>query len=96
MNFIFHIGTHKTGSTAIQSFLFANRNRLLKSGILYPSVGLKDKAHHNAAWTLKAGDINKTKALFLKIEREASSYEVDTVLLSSEEFEFIRNINLNL
>jgi len=93
MNFIFHIGTHKTGSTAIQNFLLANRNRLLNSGILYPSVGLKDTAHHNLAWTLKAGDINKTKDLCLKIEQEATYYGVDTVVLSSEEFEFVRNIN---
>jgi hypothetical protein len=31
-----HIGTHKTGSTAIQNFFSINRSNLMKIGILYP------------------------------------------------------------
>ena len=33
-----HIGTHKTGTTAIQHFLDQNRSRLLEQGFLYPAV----------------------------------------------------------
>lgn len=91
MNFILHIGTHKTGSTALQSFLFANKTILLKQGVLYPTTGLVNNAHHNVAWTVKADDLVKTKALFSEIEKEAAALGVENILLSSEEFEFIRN-----
>lgn len=40
---IIHIGPPKTGSTAIQSFLFEQRSELRKLGILYPRSGLKNK-----------------------------------------------------
>ncbi len=33
---ILHVGQHKTGSKALQSFLAQNRQTLLKEGILYP------------------------------------------------------------
>ncbi len=39
MRTIVHIGQHKTGSTALQSVLFADRARLAEHGILYPDVG---------------------------------------------------------
>jgi len=32
-----HIGTHKTGSTAIQSFLTLNKNIMQEFGVLYPN-----------------------------------------------------------
>jgi hypothetical protein len=91
MNFILHIGTHKTGSTALQSFLFANRQQLLAQGVLYPITGLANNAHHTVAWTVKADNVEKTTALFSEIEKEAASSGVENILLSSEEFEFIRN-----
>ncbi|ASF47604.1 hypothetical protein [Methylovulum psychrotolerans] len=94
MNFIFHIGTHKTGSTALQSFLFSNRDMLLKLGILYPTTGLVDKAHHDVAWMIGSGNVNKVMELFAKIESEASALGLENVLLSSEEFEFIRNMDI--
>jgi hypothetical protein len=40
MRIVLHIGTPKTGTTAVQNFLFASRERLLALGILYPSTGL--------------------------------------------------------
>lgn len=42
VNLILHIGTGKTGTTSIQSFLYANRRRLAELGYLYPrSPGLR-------------------------------------------------------
>ena len=38
MNIVFHIGHYKTGTSAIQAFLKANRELLIKSGTLYPQV----------------------------------------------------------
>nr|WP_321980118.1 hypothetical protein [uncultured Cohaesibacter sp.] len=41
-----HIGTHKTGTTSLQNFLFSNREALKKSGWDYPDLGILDGAHH--------------------------------------------------
>lgn len=45
-----HAGTHKTGTTAIQKFLSANRDLLAKNGYLYPGT---DQGHHDVARELK-------------------------------------------
>lgn len=37
---ILHLGTYKTGSSAIQNFLYANRALLAERGLLYPQTGL--------------------------------------------------------
>ena len=41
-----HIGTGKTGTSALQDFLFYNRDTLLQQGYLYPLTGLDEVAHH--------------------------------------------------
>jgi hypothetical protein len=45
-----HAGFHKTGTTALQSSLFAVRNQLKQEGFFYPSIG--GKAHHKAIYSL--------------------------------------------
>ena len=47
---IVHAGFHKTGTTALQSALFANIKALTKFGISYPEVG--GKAQHKAIYSL--------------------------------------------
>jgi len=59
-----HIGHGKTGTTAIQSFLAANRARLRANGTLYPDVRHKGawsgvENHNHFAWSL----IDKTSWL---------------------------------
>ncbi|MHB8232145.1 MAG: hypothetical protein ACYDDB_04520 [bacterium] len=46
-----HIGTHKTGTTALQSLLATNDRLLSNSGVLFPSAGRigKYSGHHNIA-----------------------------------------------
>lgn len=50
---LFHVGTHKTGTTAIQAYLSQCRAELAAQGILYPSLrpGLwkEREAHHKVA-----------------------------------------------
>lgn len=46
MELLLHIGTGKTGSTSIQSFLKKNRKRLLEGGTLFPR-SLGDSNHYN-------------------------------------------------
>lgn len=47
-----HVGPYKTGSTAIQEFLFARAGELLNEGFYLPECGRKDLSspHHNLAW----------------------------------------------
>ena len=47
---IVHAGFHKTGTTALQSALFAVREKLEKRGFTYPEIG--GKAHHKAIYSL--------------------------------------------
>ncbi len=42
---LLHLGTHKTGSTALQVFFQQQRETLRTQGILYPKVGADDLSH---------------------------------------------------
>ena len=44
MRVLLHVGTHKTGSTALQRFLHSHSATLLKHGVLYP-LPFKDGSH---------------------------------------------------
>jgi hypothetical protein len=49
-----HIGTHKTGTTALQEFLFRNRIVLRKRGLQYLKTGItKEGAHHHFASSIR-------------------------------------------
>ena len=86
---IVHAGFHKTGTTALQSALFAVRDKLEKRGFTYPVVG--GKAHHKAIYSLmekgwgwedRGGNpVNEKKwpELVKKIKRAK-----DTAIISSE------------
>jgi len=53
-NVILHIGTHKTGTTSIQLYLYKNQTILERNKILYPPIGCPDFARfgqHLLAWT---------------------------------------------
>jgi len=53
MKVILHTGWRKTGTSAIQHFLYMNRTRLReRRTILYPEAGLFGRAHHLAGWKL--------------------------------------------
>jgi len=45
MKVILYIGQHKTGSTSLQTFLAQNSVRLMRHGILYPTVETQGAAH---------------------------------------------------
>jgi len=52
---LLHIGAPKTGSTALQNFLFSNKELLSKSGWEYPDVNLRGFGHHDLAFLLGGG-----------------------------------------
>ena len=86
---IVHAGFHKTGTTALQSALFAVSDKLEKRGFTYPHVG--GKAHHKAIYSLmekgwgwedRGGnpvDPKKWPELVKKVRRAK-----ETVIISSE------------
>lgn len=84
-----HCGLHKTGTTALQNFLTANRAVLRQHGVLYPTTGTPGglTGHHNLAWQMARdrryrsvwGDID---ALYSEI----AGFD-GQIILSSEGFE---------
>ena len=84
-----HIGTHKTGTTAIQYLLDRNSSSLLQQGYCYPRAGRPEglPGQHNLAWEI-SGD-NRFQERCGTIEdliREVKERS-DDVILSSEDFE---------
>lgn len=87
-----HIGTMKTGTTAIQKFLTANRDYLEMLGCTYPKiqVGLSEKYKiRNGHFLVYPSDEEKTldeeqvlREGFLQLK--AAARQFDTVLLSDE------------
>jgi hypothetical protein len=87
---VLHIGTHKTGTTALQQTLAAARGRLTAQGLIYPELHPRESGHHRLVtpWIDLA---NRRYAdppavgLWRRLaERRAGGR--DTVVLSSEEF----------
>jgi len=91
-----HIGTHKTGTTAIQSMLWERRRELVREGILYPKVGIEGAAHHKLAWACGLGNrdlkLDYLTDAFEGITRQASKFGTD-IVLSSEEFGYLHDLD---
>jgi len=100
MELILHIGISKTGTTAIQNFLYKNKEKLLEQGILYPSTGLFKSpnvaAHYNIAWSIfkhVGVDVNKIptfEQILKNLEKELREYKPLKVIISSESFMHFR------
>jgi capsular polysaccharide export protein len=63
---VLHIGSTKTGSSAIQHFMWDNRRAIESLGILYPEVGIAGVAHHilgaavhPSAWRMHGAEFAK-------------------------------------
>jgi hypothetical protein len=80
-----HIGSHKTGTSALQAFFRDNRKILAKNGVLYPKTGLAGSAHGLLANSLKKTNriINRDK-LYSDLKTEIKKSKLKTVLISSE------------
>ncbi|MEO9169757.1 MAG: hypothetical protein ABI282_06870 [Candidatus Baltobacteraceae bacterium] len=85
-----HIGTHKTGTKALQVFLSANRNALEGAGIHLGTAGrqlLAERAftpgHHVIAWELQQSG---TSVELDKLVEELRANPSPVAVISSEEF----------
>ena len=101
-NVILHVGSPKTGSTHLQSFLARNKTVLLEEfGVLYSSSGRSGNAHHNLAYQLGGSHLQakfkKKNGGILEIQRECCQSHAHTLLISSEAlFHFSPTCLLNL
>jgi len=83
-----HIGTSKTGTSALQFFLYENREQLRASGFLYPAnqvLSLKDPKHQSFFNSIRSGRKDRFDALLQALGSELN-HHLHTVILSSEGF----------
>jgi len=94
---ILHIGLSKTGTSAIQNFLWFNRNEFYSNySILYPETGIFGGggiyAHYKLAWSIykpeevNINDIKPIDYLADSLYKEIENYNPKIVILSSEAF----------
>lgn len=85
-----HIGRHKTGTTALQTYLAANRERLAEQGVLYPETGRQGVGHHRIADALNPHfrDPDVYADLKTAFDQEVAGWHY--VILSSEAFQNIK------
>lgn len=88
-----HIGPHKTGTSSLQRFLYANHQALLKLGVCYPTGHLGGyRAQHRIAFSIrKKADpddrqVPSFDAEITPILDEIKSSGADTAIISSEAF----------
>lgn len=84
---ILHIGVHKTGSTAIQTFLYKNNNLLNKQGFYMPDF-LYCPEHKPAEirYSILKKDSKRTKDLLKQMIQNAKEKQCDTVIISDEDY----------
>lgn len=99
-----HVGTHKTGTTTIQHFLFYNYEALKKQGFDYLIENSTWEAHHALGWSFQGikAPIQyycpwHEKGVINHLENEIKKSCSDTFIISSEnmfqlkDMEFINN-----
>ncbi|MGC8484992.1 MAG: hypothetical protein ACP5O6_05090 [Candidatus Baltobacteraceae bacterium] len=87
---LLHVGTHKTGTTALQAMLVLNRDALAAQGIAVPNTGrvrqsadYETPGHHALAWELAD---SPPYPLLARMVDELQSLTAQTAVISSEEF----------
>ena len=85
---VIHIGTPKTGTTAIQNALFAHEEALVDRGILFLKSGRHRAAHNDLSTAIArhGQEHSFAAALSEEIERVQSEHPAARLLLSSEMF----------
>ncbi len=88
-----HIGTVKTGTTALQHFFASNRDALRKKGIIYPLSPGNLSAHYRLSWSLRVktgkrrwnwpNDLGKPEEEWKFVFKQLTG---DKGLISSEDF----------
>lgn len=84
---ILHIGAHKTGTTAIQSFLYKNSDKINKHGFYIPYFlpGYNNKPT-DLRFSIIKKDTEKTRLYLKEIVTRASDLSCNTVIISDENY----------
>jgi hypothetical protein len=87
---VLHAGTHKTGSTAIQTFLSDHRDRLQAAGILYPLLDGDPLSHtslqKHVGLAHTSGERQRLEQTLTELDQQLAGLAVEKVILSSEHF----------
>lgn len=87
MILLLHIGPHKTGTTAIQTFMRSNDELLAEHGIAYPRVPSNEYNHHAVVHGLRTPRLRaETLAWIFEALAAAERRGCHTCVLSSEMF----------
>ena len=88
-----HIGTHKTGTTAIQRFLARNAKQLAAAGLLVPQSGRTgpDTGHHELAAALRSRPASEVPTVLSDVLAELRATRPYRACLSAEDFECLDN-----
>jgi hypothetical protein len=95
-----HIGTNKTGTSAIQHFLNNERKALTGHGLFYPSAGCAGDAHYEISRTLgfdhgkQPAPEEQRKALLKRFKSELAQSRCDVCVISSENFVLPKKVAL--
>jgi hypothetical protein len=91
MKLILHIGTPKTGTTAVQHFLHRNQRVLRKFGIHYATPPHNLGHANSVANALNAEDSRAVHAFLANHVRRAHRNDAKTILISAENF-YVRDV----
>lgn len=86
MKVILHIGTHKTGTSSIQTILAANRDALASRGIYYPENRYSNRNVNFIGRDLAAKRYDEPAQYIKNSLKKARVSGCDTLLLSGESF----------
>ncbi len=81
-----HIGTHKTGTSSIQRFLYENNDILMKNSVFYLKEFTNHDAHHDFAKCFTDMDDEKNKRFLSSYRKKVQTIKSGIFILSSENF----------
>ena len=89
---ILHIGRAKSGTSALQTYLTEQRERLAAAGICYPKSGCNGAAaHHAVALACRNATPSSTELQLMRDAFEAETDPFETIIVSSEAFQNVRS-----
>jgi len=95
MRLILHIGTHKTGTSALQKFLHINRELLLEQWVFYASRAGSKNANFMGR-ELVEGNQSVVQSFFAESLIKAEAAGANTMLVSAESLYAMSAFNLSL